>query len=703
MEFRRADELCVDALEEFISRYAVKVLKERGVKGLFPPQVMAVRMGLFSDKNMVIAVPTASGKTLIAELAMLREVIKGGKCLYVVPLRALASEKYETFKEWEKIGIKVGITTGDYESKDEWLGECDIVVTTAEKADSLIRNRAGWVDRVTALIVDEVHLLDSAKRGPNLEILMSRMRDRRIIALSATIPNADEIAKWLNAVLIESDWRPVPLYEGIFCRGKVELYDRAELVEERNLSGNYEDLVLDCVKRGQVLVFDSTRKNAESTALKLSELKIGRTKNLDENLAEKILEENDGEMSLKLAECVKRGVAFHHAGLLPSQRVLVEKAFREGKIKVIVATPTLSAGVNLPARTVIVKSYHRFSGFYSKPIKVMEYKQMAGRAGRPGLDDRGEAIVVVRDEKAKKEVLRKYIAGEVERVESKLGSENSMRFHTLALASELKNVEKIEEFFESTFFFHQNETPVWFEIERVVRQLENWGFVERDGVKITVTSIGELVSRLYIDPLTGYLFYKEIDKCKKSDISVLHLICRSPDIEKLYIRRDDDWLEDLLFQHYEEFTYVPPSSSSDYDWFLEELKTAFCLFDWVNEVDENTICAKYSIAPGDLRRIVETAEWLMNSLYRIAEFKGHELSGFLHSMIFRIKYGVKEELLELVQLEGVGRVRARKLYSNGIRNLSELIEMREKAEKLIGKRVVEKALRGKNLKSSPQS
>ncbi len=694
MDFERADRIAADIeiLEEYISKYAVKVLKERGIKKLFPPQSLAIHKGLFSRKNMVIAIPTASGKTLLAELAMLREVIEGGKCLYVVPLRALASEKYETFKAWEKIGLKVGITTGDYESKDEWLGECDIIVTTAEKADSLIRNRSNWMSKVSCLVVDEVHLLDSAKRGPNLEILISRLMDRRIIALSATIPNANELAEWLNAELVKSDWRPVPLYEGVFFRGVMELYDNGRLSESRKIGGDYESLVRDCVdNNGQVLVFDSTRKNAESTALKLS-----RCLGVDGIEPDGVLEENDGEMSRKLAECVERGVAFHHAGLLASQRKIVEDAFKAGKIKVIVSTPTLAAGVNLPARRVVIKTYHRFSGYASTPIKVMEYKQMVGRAGRPGMDERGEAVVVVKSERAKREVINRYIFGEPERIESKLGNESSIRFHTLALASELKTVEKIEEFFESTFFFHQNEIPVWFEIERNVRKLENWGFLKREKNGLAVTELGELVSRLYIDPMTGHIFCSELEKLK-SEVAALHLICRTPDMERLYLRKDDDWIEDALFSFYDELTYVPPASSAEYDWFLEELKTALCLLDWINEVDEDTICEKYSIAPGDLRRIVETAEWLANALYRIAEYRKVKV-GFLHSLVLRIKHGVKEELLELVQLRGIGRARARKLYNAGIKSVKDLEENRGIAEKLVGKKIVEKALT-QNLKS----
>ena len=681
-------------LSDYISSYAVRVIEERGIRTLFPPQEEAIKAGLFSDKNMVIAIPTASGKTLLAELVMIREVIKGGKCLYVVPLRALATEKYSEFKDWEKIGAKIGISIGDYESRDEWLSEKDIVVTTSEKADSLMRNKAGWLKDITCLVVDEVHLLDSAKRGATLEILIAKMRKfcNRIIALSATIPNADEIASWLNAVCVKSDWRPVPLYEGVFFGGELELYQNGELVERRKLGRDFSALVLDCVEsEGQVLVFDSTRKNAESTAVKLAQ-KTFHYVDSNEDVAKAVLEENEGEMSQKLADCIRMGTAFHHAGLLNSQRTAIERAFREGRIKVVVATPTLAAGVNLPARRVVIKSYHRFEGYASQPIKTIEYKQMAGRAGRPGLDERGEAVIVVRSEKTKKEALERYIFGEVEKITSKLGAENHLRFHTLSLASDFKSLDALEEFFKSTFFFHQNEISARYELERITLQLENWEMLEVDE-GISVTELGELVSRLYIDPLTGFIFYSELLKNEKfSEIAALHLICRTPDMENLYIRKYDEWIEEEVSALRNDLTYVPSLYSAEYDWFLAELKTALCLYDWINERSEDVICEKYGIAPGDLRRIVETAEWLAYSLARISAQVNHSSKTFFANLVKRVKYGVKEELLELVELKGIGRARARKLYNAGIRSKAELMENKQKAASLIGKKVVEKIL-----------
>ncbi len=676
----------VDELRDHLSSYVIEVLKQNGILKLFPPQAEAVRRGLFERKNMVIAIPTASGKTLIAELAMVKEIVEGGKCLYTVPLRALANEKFEEFRKWEKIGIEVGITTGDYESKDEWLSSKDIIVATAEKADSLLRNRASWMKEITCLVVDEIHLLDSADRGAVLEVLIAKMRrmnpELRIIALSATIPNADEIAEWLNAELVRSDWRPVPLYEGIFVNGRVELYSDGSLVDIKTVGKNLEDLVEDCLKEGgQVLIFDSTRRNAENTALKLAKI-TAKHSDLNElkEIAKFVLEENDGEMSRKLSECVGKGCAFHHAGLLNSQRVAVENAFREGKIKVVCATPTLSAGVNLPARRVIIKSYYRFDGF-SKPIKVMEYKQMAGRAGRPGMDERGEAILIVRGEAEKDRVLKRFIFGDVERIRSKLGAENHLRFHSLSLIAEgfANSLKDLEGFFAQTFFFHQNEIPLTYELERVILQLDSWGMVEFDYDNIEPTRLGQLVSKLYIDPLTGYIFVEELSE-NFSDFEALFLISRTPDMEKIYVRKSDlGWLSDEALTH-----GIPLN-----DWSLRELKTALCLQDWINEVDENVICSKFGIAPGDLRRLVETAEWLANALARIAEFLG--IKG-LDRLVLRIRHGVKEELLELVELKGIGRVRARKLFRAGIRSKEDLLRYRDRLPALLGKRIAKNVL-----------
>jgi helicase len=179
-----------------------RVLGEWGFVSLFPPQVEAVRAGVLGGKSLVLAVPTASGKTLVAELCMVKSVLGGGKAVYLVPLRALASEKFEEFRRWECLGLRVGLSTGDFDSSGSELGGYDILVCTNEKADSLLRHHAEWISRVSVIVADEVHLINSVDRGPTLEVVLARLRqvnpDAQVVALSATISNADRLADWLG-------------------------------------------------------------------------------------------------------------------------------------------------------------------------------------------------------------------------------------------------------------------------------------------------------------------------------------------------------------------------------------------------------------------------------------------------------------------------------------------------------------------------
>jgi helicase len=701
----------VEELIPHITSKGVEVLRASGIKELFPPQRGAIENGLFSNENFVIAIPTASGKTLLAELAMLREVMNAGKCLYTVPLRALAVEKFEEFQKWEKLGLRIAYSIGDYESREEWLGGSDIIITTSEKADSLLRNGASWIDDITCLVVDEIHLLDSGKRGPVLEILIGKFwkinPEIRILALSATIPNAEEIAEWLGAKLYTSEWRPTKLYEGIYCNGVLELFSEGICEEKEIGRGDVAALTLDCLREGgQVLIFDSTRRNAEATARKISTITM-RFVDSNEDVARLVLEENEGEMSQKLADCIRLGCAFHHAGLLNSQRRVVERAFKEGRIKVVVATPTLAAGVNLPARRVIIKSYHRFElGYGSQPIKVMEYKQMAGRAGRPGLDPRGEAILIARSKKEKERVMKRFIQGKPENVESKLGAETHLRFHTLSLIAEgfVKNFAELTDFFSKTFFFHQNRISPISELNKVIGRLSEWGFVEwvngdnfgfrTMDSKLLATPLGSLISKLYIDPLTGFIFVDNLYKFDRlTELGILHLICLSPDMETVYLRKSEGWVEDLAYEHKDELVYFPSAYSAEYEWFLAELKTALCLKEWISEVDEDSICDKYGISPGDLRRIVETAEWLIYSLRRVSNFINHPQQSFLMKMESRIKYGIGEELIDLVKVRGIGRARARKLYLAGIKTRKELMANKNKLPAIVGKRTAERIIK----------
>jgi len=212
--------------KDIIPEKVYKEIEKRGFSELRPCQAKSIKAGLFEDKNLVVCTPTASGKTLVAELAFLNAILHDkGKAVYVVPLRALASEKYKVFKK-DYPNIKIAISSGDIDSADSYLERYDLIITTSEKLDSLIRHKAPWLRMVKTVIIDEIHLLNDPGRGPTLEVLItllkSMLKNLQIIGLSATIGNPEELAKWLDARLVMDDWRPVKLYKGVYLNGEVE-------------------------------------------------------------------------------------------------------------------------------------------------------------------------------------------------------------------------------------------------------------------------------------------------------------------------------------------------------------------------------------------------------------------------------------------------------------------------------------------------
>ncbi|MCK5107468.1 MAG: DEAD/DEAH box helicase [Nanoarchaeota archaeon] len=197
---------------------------EKDIKELRPSQEKAIESGLFKDKNLLICTPTASGKTLVAEMLMLKTILeKGGKAIYIVPLKALASEKYKEFKKRYGKLINIGLSIGDLDSSDSGLSKMDIIISTSEKMDSLIRHKVKWINEIKVIVVDEIHLLNDPGRGPTLEILLTILKDTtkaNILGLSATIGNPKELAEWLNAELVIDTWRPVELKKFVYFNGK---------------------------------------------------------------------------------------------------------------------------------------------------------------------------------------------------------------------------------------------------------------------------------------------------------------------------------------------------------------------------------------------------------------------------------------------------------------------------------------------------
>jgi helicase len=692
-----------------------EVLLALGIMELFPPQEDCIVAGVLEGQNIVLASPTASGKTLIAELCGLKHVLeKGGKVIYLSPLRALASEKFEEFKKYTSIKkpdgrkISVGISTGDFDTADNWLERYDIIITTNEKADSLLRHRAKWMDNISLVIADEIHLLNDAGRGPTLEIVLARLLqvnpNIQILALSATINNVDEIAGWLNAKYIVTEWRPINLKEGIMLKDEIQYKDGESRKIEQETHLPVINLVLNTLKNGgQALIFASTRKNAVSAAKtvashmdkalvpksgsKLVKRSVEEeTKKVLEKEAKKILDAGERtQLSEELADLVRCATAYHHAGLSGVHRKVIEEAFKERKIKVLTATPTLAWGVNLPARTVIIQDYRRFeAGLGNYPISVLDYKQMAGRAGRPKYDKFGESVLIAKTADEADYLMEGYVLAKPERIWSRLAVEKIIRGHVLAtIASDFAHTENgIYEFFGKTFYAYQYDVKaIKTVINKILRFLHDEEMIYVAGDNILATKFGKRISELYIDPLSGVIIRDALQSKPPilTEFSLLHLVSHTPDMGPIMrpYQREMDKLAVQTEDHKQELFMEPPDQWSDhigYAEFLGEVKTAMVMNNWIEELPEEKIMERFSVQPGDLYRSIETAKWLLHATDELSSVvaKNKEVSALSHELVERVSKGIKNELLPIVALEGVGRVRGRIIFNAGFQTIADI-------------------------------
>ncbi|MBM5805148.1 MAG: DEAD/DEAH box helicase [Candidatus Verstraetearchaeota archaeon] len=651
-----------------------------------------MKAGVLEGKNLVLAVPTASGKTMVAELCALKHIMeRGGKVLYLVPLKALATEKYEEFQKFTKIGIKVILSTGDFDYIDPTLGRHDIIIATNEKADSIFRHRPSWVNALSLIVADEIHLLGDGSRGPTLEALLTGFRllnpKAQILALSATISNADEIAEWLSSVPITSNWRPVPLLEGVYFQQSVVFKDG----QHRKIEGEEKDpvalLAADVIRSGgQMLVFTGSRLSATSLAKRISEPVRKRLKRSEErklmDLSSKMLRMGERtRISDRLAMAVANGVAFHHAGLTYEQRRAVEGAFRSFLIKCVCATPTLASGVNLPARRVLIYDYRRYeAGVGQTNIPVLEEKQMAGRAGRPKYDSQGEAIMLARSEAERDFLLEEYVLAKPEKVWSKLGAASSLRSHILATITMglAHSQEDVFDFLEKSFCAYQYGINSFRNaVLESLEMLSSEGMVKSDERKLIPTALGRRVAELYIDPKSAVILRNGL-KIRRSGIppiSYLALICHTPDMPKLYVRRRElEALKAFLEANSDLLLYdLPEEEGFECEMLLEEIKTALLLKDWIEESPEDGIVERFDVGSGDIYSYVESAKWLVHAAHELAKLlRCEEALTPLLKLYIRVENGIKEELLPIVSLRGVGRVRARALFSAGFTTIDDL-------------------------------
>jgi len=698
-----------------MEKYLQDLLKLLKYDSLYPPQELALSKGVMNGNNVLVTTPTSSGKTLIGLMGMINILNKGKKVVYLTPLKALATEKFNEFKVITDLScfrnrrVKIGISTGDYDSSGSELVDKDVIILTNEKMDSISRHDPNWIYNVGLFIIDEIHLLTERERGPTLEIILTKIKlmpqKPQIIGISATVSNSDEVAEWLTCEPIQSNWRPTELIEGVYNYGKVTMndgtnYDIDNIGISDNSTSAITSLAMDSITNdgGQSLVFAETRKRTVSLAKKTSEIVAKFLDKTSLKLAQKtgveILKEGDDtELNRTLSSTVAKGVGFHHAGLGAKSRQIVEKAFRNGIVKILFATPTLAAGVNLPARRVIITSIFRYDYQYggNVPMSVLQYKQICGRAGRPAYDKYGEAIIIADSRTNPEDLYNHFVLGVPEPIVSQLMDERALRVHVLGvIASKPKMLLKSEllYFFEQTFLSkYQGNQTISFEIESLLTYLSDEKLIIMRNDLLIATKFGKRISLLYIDPKTGIQFKKNLDsyngnkydindissnKLENNVINFLYWICDCYDFyPKLTLRQNETEYFQRLFEKHKLGSY----GLSNYDY---SLKNLVILLEWIDELSEANLNEKIGVEPGDLHRMVETTYWLLYCLYEIAKLiERKDLLPEINILRLRIRHGVKLELIPLIQLEGIGRIRARSLYRAGITDVAMIEKISE--------------------------
>lgn len=636
------------------------------IKEFNPAQKAVIESGYIDDdSNYIIAIPTASGKTVLGVLGLLKTILNGGKGIYAVPLVSIQNEKVKEFKKFEEFGIKVGKSPR----------YADLAVMVFESFDAITRFSWNTLREVDTIVIDEFHMIGEASRGPTIECAITRARlinpSMRIIALSATLSNMEDIKTWLDAKVVEHDYRPVPLNKQVLDNEIFNVKNKNDVVVkiiEKSIKDN-----------SQALAFVSTRRFTES----LAKYVAGKIKNKitkeERQKFEKVSEEllnvpkrkgsRPTTTCINLANAAKNGCVFHHAGLFPEQKEIIEDEFRAGNILMIVATPSLMYGVNLPSKSVIIRDYTRWTNNGPQEIPVFDYEQMSGRAGRPLYDNEGYSYLLAKTSDEAIELEDKYVNGEIEPTTSKL-VDNKDAFQKQIIAqissSLSRNPDELKEFFMKTLYGFQmtsNESMKFFaeeglkfEIESSLEFLMNNKIIRPGPEGFKTTEFGELIAKSNYSVETAVKI-KEYTNTVEDYINIgefIYLLAQTPDIPLISFmaRKSKDPTKEKMSS----LGLFTTSIGS-------EEATTVSLIEWIDERTEEEIENKYHVYAASCRRSAIEASMLTKFTKDIFNiFRIYKYDNELSTLSARLYYGAKEDILPLIiGVKRLGRKRGRQI------------------------------------------
>jgi len=617
---------------------------------------------LDTEHNIVASAPTGSGKTAIAEAAICKTLEAGGTALFIAPLRALTNEKERDWERFEDLGYSVYVVTGERDLNPRRARHADILVMTPEKVDSATRKhetrRYEFITDVDCCVIDEIHLLDSERRGSALEVTVSRLRrlcDPRVVALSATMQNVEDVAAWLGAppettFQFDDGYRPVELNADVrtYTHGENSFADKyRRLYRALDLAEPHID------EDGQALVFVASRQDTVQAAKKARDELAERDVRTGDRGDYDFHQETQAIENDTLRQSVLDGVAFHHAGLAKNDRDLIEEWFRAGKIGLLFSTSTLAWGVNLPARCVIIRDTN-----YHDPLEgevamsPLDILQMLGRAGRPGYDDVGYGWIVC--DRADADGYRRLLS-EGKPIESRLAEDLDSHLTAEIAMGTIRDLDDVLDWLETTFYAVRAENaPEKYDglslrarARETLTELVDRGFVATDDeLGVDPTALGRLASRYYLRLPTASRF-RELATGDPDEWTILETVATAAEFDSVNARSDEtDAIDAVLGSRGEDL-------EGGHRKVLAILRSSMV-----------------GSTPAELRSdawvIRQNALRLLAALVAFCEeFADPHAANLARRVEARVEHGVASDAAGLTAIDGVGEGRAERLAAAG--------------------------------------
>jgi replicative superfamily II helicase len=686
--------------------------EERFDGKLLPLQIRAVEeYQLLEGASLLISAPTSSGKTFCGEMALVRAVQERKRAIFLVPLKAVAEEKYRHFSEcYDGLGLQTVIATRDHPDNDHVIesGRFDIAVMVYEKFNSLLLTNFDLISQVGTIVIDELQMLEDETRGSQLELALTKLlysdHHPQLIGLSAVLGEATGLAEWLGCRLLMEKVRPVELRRGIASDGRFyfRCHNSGELGEEDCRQGEdtcltlYENIKAALESERQVLVFIKSRHETVTAAQRFAE--YANLESVRENEAffdDRLSDEEESSLLKNLRSLFAVGVAFHNADLTAAQRLVVEEGYRAGLISVVFATTTLSTGINLPAATVFIEAQkYRQQGYAGRPglepLSWAEYESMSGRAGRVGLMDEegaaGRAVLFASGELEKSILWEYYIDKRPVPIESRLTAREIADILIDLFSSGLVNhPREVKELLNRSYHSFYNGVPINV-VDDIYEVLLEDGFLVRQGDFLTATPLGQAVA------ITGFSVAGANHILRKSPLPetgsnarLLYQLLHSPEGKTLYLpgagqrgadlperfynqsTEDNDLIRDLAAMRRE----LSPNEKS-------RLRLTFLIEDWMEGMSAIDIESTYNLFPGMMENLGYQAGWLLSSVAFI--MKAHDrfsvLPPQLEDLALAAKTGLPGRLKGLYRDFGDLLFRREwiELYRRGIDNRKEFLD-----------------------------